>query len=471
MALPPNFDEPAFSAMRRLDAAVDRGQARVFRVLWFWLPPGSVARDLQFQQLLASRFLSDIALQALLYGTLIATARAGGSATDAALLGTAYLLPGALLGMFGGIVADALPKRVALGGAYLLMGAIAILVPTVLGTDFFALLLVLLGVRTLHQVSQPSEASALPLVASEGELASATSFLSLASSAGEVVGKAVIAPVLVRAYGVDPVTVVAGFLLLLSSTRVLNLNPTRLVQPEDVRMQRVPTVSVMRWILGQRVMLWMLLLGGLAATVSQVLGVLGPQYTRDVLNVDPANALYVFAPAVVGLIAALAIAPAAMRRFGERKVAMAGFSVQAVFMVLLGLVDVVHDHFGWIALIDIPLVPRRVEIAAQLSMFLGFGITLAAASVQTFIARRVPLGIQGRTSALLGTLKDGMAIITLLLLGVLADRVGVRVVMTLSPVVLLALAFGMDRFAGRWRTPPLPDSVVTRRWRRPWRRR
>ena len=471
MALPPNFDEPAFSAMRRLDAAVDRGQARVFRVLWFWLPPGSVARDLQFQQLLASRFFSDIALQALLYGTLIATARAGGSATDAALLGTAYLLPGALLGMFGGVVADALPKRVALGGAYLIMGAIAILVPTVLGTDFLSLLLVLFGVRTLHQVSQPSEASALPLVASEGELASATSFLSLASSAGEVVGKAMVAPLLVRAYGVDPVTVVAGILLLLSSTRVLNLNPTRLVQPHDVQMQRAPTGSVVRWLLGQRAMLWMLLLGALAATVSQVLGVLGPQYTRDVLDVDPANALYVFAPAVVGLVAALAVTPAAIRRFGERKVALAGFSMQAVIMVLLGLVDDVHDHFGWIALIDIPVVPRRVEIAAQLSVFLGFGITLAAASVQTYIARRVPLGIQGRTSALLGTLKDGLAIVSLLLLGLLADRVGVRAVMTLAPVVLLALAFAFDRFAGRWRTPPLPDSIVTRRWRRPWRRR
>ena len=129
MTLPPDFDQPAFGGLQRVEHAVDRGQARIFRVLWFMVPSGSVARNLQFQQLLASRFLTDIALQALLYGALIASARAEGSAIDAALLGSAYLLPGVLLGMFGGVVADALPKRVALAGSYLTMGVLSLAIP------------------------------------------------------------------------------------------------------------------------------------------------------------------------------------------------------------------------------------------------------------------------------------------------------------------------------------------------------
>lgn len=450
MTLPPDFDEPAFRAVRRLDAAVDRGQARVLRVLWFWVPSGSVALDVHFQQLLVSRFFTDIALQALLYGALIAVARSDGDAVDAALLGVAYLAPGVLLGMFGGIVADQLPKRVALAGAYVLMGAIALLVPTVIGTSFRSMLVVLFGVRILHQVSQPSEASAVPLVASQEELASATSFLSFASSAGEVVGKSLLAPVLVRAYGVDPVTTVAGALFLFSATRVFDLRPPR-PRTQSRPSRALRTTEVVRWLLAERTMLWMLILGALGSTTSVVLGVLGPQYTRDVLGVDPANALYVFAPAALGLVVALAVAPAMIKWMGERRTAMVGFVIIAIAMVALGLVDAIRARAGWLAVVNIPGVPTEVELAAEISIFLGLAITLAAISVQTYIARRVPLELQGRTFALLGVLKDGLAIAALLTLGLAAEVIGVRAMITLSPLLLLGLAFAFDRFAGRWR--------------------
>ena len=451
MALPPNFDEPALSAFRRLDEAVDRGQASVFRVLWFWLPSGSVARDRQFQQLLASRFLTDIALQALLYGALIVTARTGGGAIDAALLGSAYMLPGVLLGLFGGIVADALPKRVALAGAYLLMGAIALMVPVALGTGFRAMLLVLFGVRVLHQVSQPSEASAVPLVATSDELASATSFIGLASSAGEVVGKAVLAPVVVRAFGVDPVTVVAGLLFLFSASRVFDLRPPRHPGPLPGA-GPVSTRLVVSWLIGQRTMLWMLLLAALASTSGVVLGVLGPQYTREVLGVDPSFALYVFAPAALGLLAGLAVAPLAIRLLGEQTVTLLGLVLLALTMAALGGVEALEQRLTALPVLDLPRVERKVELAAQLSILLGLTMTLAATAVQTYIARRIPLHIQGRTFALLGVMKDSLAIVALLVLGVAADFVSVAVVITLSPLLLLGLALGVDRVAGRWRS-------------------
>ena len=96
-----------------------------------------------------------------------------------------------------------------------------------------------------------------------------------------------------------------------------------------------------------------------------------------------------------------------------------------------------------------------MELASELSVFLGFGMTLAAAATQTYISRTVPLGIQGRTFALLGTMKDGLAIPPLLAFGALAAVVpgGVRSVLTVAPLVLLALAIGVDRVLARWREP------------------
>ncbi len=484
MTLPPEFDEPAGQTVRReiarLDAGLDAGQRRLFRVLWFMVPPGSVVWNLQFQALLASRFLSDVALQALLYSVLIDRARADGGAVDAALIGAAFLLPGVVLGMYGGAVADALPKRAALAGAYLAMGVMAFLIPGLLGTELLPLLLVLFLVRVAYQVSQPSEASTLPLVATEEELASATSFLSFASSAGEVVGKALLAPVVVVLWGVRPVTAIAGFLFLLSATRVLDLRVggepapgatpaldatpapasaaggveryARAGQSLLLRMHSA-TRETLPWLAQQPAVLWTLLLAAMASTVSVTVGILGPQYTGEVLDVDPENALYVFAPAALGLVVALVLAPFSIRLLGERVSATIGFVAAAAGMSALGAVNALTDAFGWLVFFDIPGVPKEVEVAAMLSISLGFGLTLAAASTQTYVSKYVPPAIQGRTFALLGVLKDGLAIVALLLLGVVSDAVGTATVLTVAPVVLVALAWGVAWLASRFRQP------------------
>ena len=469
MALPPQFDEPAFEALQRIDRALDRGQARVFRVLWFWLPPGSVARNPRFQALLASRFVTDVAINALLYGALIATAREGGGALRAGVLGTVFLLPSVLLGLYGGAVADALPKRVALAGAYVGMGAITLAVGFVPGSDFAALLLALFVVRILHQFSQPSEASTLPLVATAEELASANSMLGLVSAAGDLLGKAILAPLIVRAYGVDPVTVMSGLLFFLSASRVFDLRPPPPPAPaggEGRRGGRRPvpatTLGVARWLLAERAVLWMLVLAALASTINVVLAMLGPQYVGEVLGVDPANTLYVFAPAPAGLLAALGLAPLLIRRWGERPVAVAGFAFTAAAVTALGLVQPLTARFGGLLFFGIPGVGPEVEMAALLSMFLGAGVTLAVVATQTFVSRAVPLPIQGRAFAMLGVLKDGFAIPPLVVLGAIASSVGVAAVITVSPVFLLALAVGIDRLAGRFgplRRRPAPGML------------
>ena len=155
---------------------------------------------------------------------------------------------------------------------------------------------------------------------------------------------------------------------------------------------------------------------------------------------------------------ALVLAPVAIRVLRERLVAVLGFAVIAAAMSALGLVDQLRDLLPWFPVIDLPLVGERVELAAELSVFLGFGMTLAAAATQTYISRTVPLGIQGRTFALLGTMKDGLAIPPLLALGALASVVGVRAVLAVAPLLLLALALGVDRLAGRWREPEVTEA-------------
>ena len=458
MALPPQFDEPAFEGLQRIDHALDVGQAHVFRVLWFWLPPGSVARNPQFQALLASRFLTDVAINALIFGALISTARGDGGAINAALLGTAFLLPSLLLGLYGGAVADALPKRVALAGAYVGMGVLTLAVAFVFGSDFRSLLVVIFVVRLLHQFSQPSRgvdtaARRDGRGAGGGELDARPDLLG-GGPARQGRARPADRPRLRRGPGDDHRRDAVPVL------RQPRLRPAPAAAPgagrEGEGTTPASTMGVVRWLLAERQVMWMLVLAALASTINVVLAMLGPQYVSEVLDVDPANTLYVFAPAPIGLLAALGLAPLLIRWAGERPIAIVGFVLVSSAVTALGLVATLTDLFGWLLFFGIPGVGPRVEMAALLSMFLGAGVTLAVVSTQTYISRAVPLRIQGRAFALLGLLKDGFAIPPLLLMGVLASTVGVATVITVSPIFLLVLAIAIDRSVtrfGRSRSP------------------
>ena len=472
MALPPEFDQPAGSGLRKVDQAIDRGQSRVFRVLWFMVPSGSIARNPNFQALLASRFLSDLALQALLFGVLIASVRSGGDALEAAIIGVAYLLPGVVLGLLGGAVADALPKRFALVVAYLLMGVLCFSIPFALDFELRGMIAVLFAVRVLHQVSQPSEASAVPLVATKDELASANSFLSLASSAGEVVGKALLAPLLVAAFDIEPVVILAGLLFILSASRAFRfrVEPGTVPQlegedaineepPEPVR--KISTRQAMRWLIDEPAAFWMLMLAAMASTTGVVLGVLGPRYVFAVLDVPPERTFYVFAPASLGLIVALVLAPILIKIFKERLIAALGFVFVAAGIAALGMIETTTDVLGeHVLLIDIPNVGERVEMAAAISLLLGTGMTLAAAATMTYIGKYVPSEVHGRMFALLGAMKDGLSIPVLLMMGAVAGLIGVENVLLVSPIVLIGIALGINAYIGRWRTPAQVDGPV-----------
>lgn len=444
-------------AYSEADRVLDFGQGQVFRLICYFIPVPIIARDLRFQQLLASRFLSDAGQQAVAYGALIEVVRSGGSAFDAALIGIAALIGPACLGLHGGAIADALPKRVALATAYNLQALLCFVGPALFGTDLAALAFLVLAVNVLAQVSSPSESSVLPLVATEAELASAVSLVNLASAGGAGFGTALLAPLLVRAFGVETLFYVAGGMLLLAASRVFDL-PTAEKRRRVIRaVSKVRLRYVFAWLFRQPALNTMLFVGVVAATANTVLQTLAPRYVQSVLGADAADTVYIFAPSAVGLVAALVVAPYIMTLLGERRATLVGFATVALALTLLGAIDSASAVFDPInplralGRIGIDLsVPLRT--AALLAIPTGFGVALAATCVQTYINRRVPVRYQGRTFALQGSIKSGASIAALLSLGGVASAIGVEKVLLVSPALLflLALALVMTsiRFAG-----------------------
>ena len=444
------------SAYRRADGFIDRSEQRVFRVLWFFLPETSIARNLRFQYIMASTFFSDAGRDALKYGALIAVVRSSGSTIDAALVGVASLLPPTLLGLYGGAVADALPRRAALAVVYSLQAGLCLLVPLVYGTELRSVLFLVFAVNVLGQVSSPNEQSIAPLVASDEQLASANSLLSLSSNAGTVFGTALLAPILLRVLGVRAVFAVSAVLLVLAAGRILRLQTEQETKPTGWHRPDVNVFSMIRWLADEPAVGTMVIVGVLAGTANVVLQILAPRYVQSVLGVDPADAVYVFAPSTVGLGLALITAPTLIRWQGERRSALAGFTLMAASLCLLGFVryglDAAIDPINPFRLVTIvglqPGTPLRT--ASALAVPLGFGVAMATMSVQTYVNRRVPLARQGRTFALQSTLKNGSAIVPLMAIGAAASVFGVNAVLIVSPLLLVALALALVRLSERF---------------------
>ncbi len=443
------------------DLVLDEAQAHVFRFLWAFLPEPSIARDLRFQHLLASRFLSDAGQQSLAFGALIAVARDGGSALEVALVGVVALIPPALVGLYGGAVADELPKRVALAGVYAGQALMCFLVPPLLGTGLPVVLVLIFAVNTLGQVSGPTESSVLPLVASEKQLASAAAMIKLASSAGTGIGMALLAPVLVRSSGIEPVFYLAGVLLVLAASRVFDLPvgdkpwKARLAPPE-VRVR-----PALIWLVRHPAVATMIIVAVLAGTVNIVLVTLAPRYVVSVLDADAADTAYVFAPAAFGVVVALVTAPSIMMLRGERVAALAGLAIGTAGLFSLGLVGdatSVLDPVNPLRLLELTGINlgERLRTASLLVVPLSFGVALATTSVQTYVNRRAPLRYQGRIFAVESSLRNGSAIVPLLALGAAASRFGADKVLLASPILLLIVGFALVQMSFRFaeRAPP-----------------
>lgn len=443
-------------AYRRADAFIDRGSQRAFRVLGFFLPETSIARNPRFQYIMASTFFSDGGRDALKYGALIAVVRSSGSSIDAALVGVAGLLPPALLGLYGGAIADALPRRAALAIVYSLQAAMCLAIPILYGTELRSVLFLVFAVNVLGQVSGPSEQAIAPLVASDEQLASANSLLSLASNLGTIFGTALLAPILLRALGVTAVFAVSAFMLLLATGRILRLQTEQEAKPTRWHRPEIDVRSMIRWLADEPAVGTMVIVGVLAGTANVILLTLTPRYVQSVLHLDPADAVYVFAPSTIGLGAAVVATPYLIRFLGERRCALGGFGLMAVSLCMLGFVryglDTAVDPFNPVRVVTmIGLHPGpALRTASALAIPLGFGVAVANMSVQTYVNRRVPLARQGRTFALQSTLKNGSAILPLLGLGAAAQVFGVNSVLIVSPLLLAALALALVRISERF---------------------
>ncbi|MGD9712511.1 MAG: MFS transporter, partial [Thermomicrobiales bacterium] len=410
--------------------------------------------------LAASRAASKLATAIVSYGAMVYLAIQGATQLQISLVSASSYAAALAFGIQGGSFSDSVSKRLALVAGYIAQAALCFLVPLFWGTDVAALMFIMFFASALNQVISPSIKSAVALVSTPGQLATVSATVTMAGSIASAVGSSFLAPVMIKYTGMRAILLVAGIVYLIGAVRTLKLPATErtlkvtdAVRSVEWKPQALSLRWTAAWIVAHSAVATMILSGAIVVGLFEAFNTLMPVYIRDVLDANPANAVYIFAPAGIGFALATFTTPKLISWFGERKLAVFSLVMLTLSTILFGAVELVAPYlapfsplavFGWLLGIEIN---EKVLAASLIAVPANFGSTAAGATVQVYINRRVPLVGQGATFGLQEVVENALTLVAVIVLGVIANVVGAQYVFLFAPVVLFGVVLWLIRYA------------------------
>jgi MFS family permease len=415
-----------------------------------------------FRHFLWSRFAGQVGQNALLYALLIAIVERTDSSLGSTLLVAAYIVPSILLGVPGGALADVLPKRATLTAVLLLRGVIAALL-LLWGDDLLTFYLLVLAFATAGQVFAPAESASVPALLPTNRLARGNAAMSFVLIAAQVIGGVALAPVLIRFAGERVVFAVATVLFVTAAWQMLKVHGLRAVQPAspDPPGKRRPDQFIRTLAAGWRVitedgaLFRAVVRLTLIGTVIKIIVAVAPILARDVLQIAAANTVFVMAPAAIGSLIGLAIAPTLARVLGQNRLGAAGFLLFGLGTIALAFATEIG---AWVTgrpelligqIERITHVPGVVTVAMLIAVFLGLAFSLTTVAIRALINERAPQRVQGRVFATQNTVADAVSLFPLIVAGAAADRVGVNPVLFAAGLLCILIEIGSRRAGPR----------------------
>ena len=419
-----------------------------------------VLQDGGVRALLSSRFATMLAIATLSYGLMVYLATAGASQNVVSLVGGMRFFAAMLFGIAGGVITESMSKRGAMVSAYALQATACFVLPVIWGTSLPALVVLVFVISALAQVVAPAVKAATALVSTPAQVATVAAIISLAAGLGAALGSAFFAPFFLSAGSLRLLIYACGAITAFGAIRALSVPDE---QGQSTLRQAVTTMNwrevtpsldrTMDWIVGHRALASMVLVGALATGLFEGFNTLIPIYIRDVLDANPALAVFILAPGGLGAFLGTVAGPNLMQRRGERSVALLALALLTLSFALFGMIDQVAPIISQFSLlrltsfIGLELNPK-VEAAGMIAILTSFGSTGATAAVQAYINRFVFLERQASTFGMQNVIESAVSLLAVLVLGALASLVGSQAVFIFAPIFLtfalvLLIRFGL----------------------------
>ena len=395
----------------------------------------AVVKNRNFFVLWMAQILSQTAQNGIHFVQIVLIETLTRSTAHMAVMILSFSLPAVILSSVAGIVVDRLSNKLVMlasNGIRVLTVATYIVVLDRLGG--WSLLLVIYAVTfissAIGQFFAPAEATTIPLLVGEERLLTANALFNLTLIGTQVVGLVILAPLTVKVLGIKGSFAIVAFMYLVASLLLSRIprDKPRLVVQAGASMLKTAWEELRegwRYVAGKRSIIIALSQLAMTTTLLMMMAMVAPGYSTRVLGMLPEDAIFVFAPAGVGMLVNTFLVGRFGYRFRREVMSSVGFSAMAVTMLGFGLAG-----------FDLPLwatIPKMPVIMA-LSVTLGAEISLVVIPAETLLQEKSPPELRGRVIAVYFLLANVVAIPIMLLVGTAADRLGI-------PQVILGVVF------------------------------
>jgi MFS family permease len=417
---------------------------------------GSVLSNRQFRNLWASQAINQTAQNCINFVQIVLVEQLTGSSTQLGVVILSFTLPGVLFSPIAGIVVDRWPKKWILVGSnalrsFLVLGYLLVLATLHGFPLLLAIYLLTFVTSAIAQFFGPAEGATIPLLVGEERLLAANSIFSLTLAASQVAGLIVLGPLIVKLVGVR-----VSFLIIVIAYAVAAWFVSRLPRdpahalntashgPDGVTSGWRRAWADLRegwtFVATHRKVLLPVMQLALVATLLMVMATLAPGFASRVLGMRPEDAVVVFAPAGVGMLAAIML----LGRFGYvlRKdiASYAGLASAGLGFLLLGLVS---RGFHTLKMPIFDVFPQwafsMTSAVMGISLLLGISMSSSNILATTLVQENTPARMRGRVFALQFMLNSGAGLIPMFALAAVADLWGIpRVLMAISVIVFVA---------------------------------
>jgi MFS family permease len=305
----------------------------------------------------------------------------------------------------------------------------------------------------------------------------ANSMFNLTFTVSQLVGIVLLAPWVIKFFGASALFIVTAAIYLVAGVLTSFLPPG--VEPER-SLRSLPLGSLVRvaqdeiaeawgFISGDRRTWWGMVFVTLASTLTLILAMLAPRYVVVEAGIQPEDAVFLFAPAGLGILVMTLVMTRLARRFGELALSYAGGFICAAALLGMAGLPRIEPAIEWLARTQLGaylLLPGQQIIVPPLmlvSALIGVGFALANIPSQTILMARAPVQTRGRIFSVLLMMTNVAAIAPLAFLGALADLFGVANVIGVVGLVTLAITFAGIREREATLPPPSPEPAPLRR--------
>jgi MFS family permease len=405
----------------------------------------------------AAQAVSQTAQNAIWYGLLVVVEETTQSSAQMGVAILTTILPSVFLGMVAGAIVDRLKKNSVLIATNFLR-AFVVLGYLLYGYSLTLVYLVNLISSTITQFFGPAEAAKIPQLVGKRQLINANSLFNLTFNGSQLAGMVILGPPLVKILGPAAVFIAAALSFAVAGFLAMRLPPE---QSPEKTLQEMDKRKVARQVWADILVGWRFITADrrtalamlhltMASALMLIVAMLAPRYVVAILHIRADDAVFVLAPAGIGILTGTLMMSRMARRFQKESLVSTGILMIAVFIFLLSIVRTIGDNLIAPA-IDHPELHGGnavLPLVMLLAGIMGFAIALVIIPSQTILMERAPTPSRGRIFSVQIVLGHVASVAPLIFVGNLADAIGIdQVIALLGLSVMIVWIISTDKFA------------------------